>query len=83
MLVRNLRETKDPRKLRAYWEKGIYIVMQQKGNNIPVYEVKRETGLGTPRVLHRNLLLSCPYLVGESEDDQNRQKRQHSNASGE
>ena len=75
VLVRNLRETGGPGKLRAYWEKHIYIVMQQKGNNIPVYEVKHESGLRTPRVLHRNLLLPCPYLVDESEDDQNRHKK--------
>jgi hypothetical protein len=72
-LVRNLRETGGPGKIRAYWEKDIYIVTQQKGTNVPVYEVKRESGLGTPRVLHRNLLLPCPYLCDESEDDQDRE----------
>ena len=46
---------------------------QQKGTNVPVYEVKRESGLGTPRVLHRNLLLPRPYLCDESEDDQDRE----------
>ena len=50
VLVRNLRETGGPGKIRAYWEKDIYIVTQQKGTNVPVYEVKRESGLGTPRV---------------------------------
>ena len=49
VLVRNLRETGGPGKVRAYWEKNIYIVTQQKGENVPVYEVKRESGLGTPR----------------------------------
>ena len=71
--VRNLRETGGPGRIRAYWEKDIYIVTQQKGTNVPVYEVKRESGLGTPRVLHRNLLPSCPYLCDKSEDDQDRE----------
>jgi hypothetical protein len=48
-------------------------VTQQKGTNVPVYEVKQESGLGTPRVLHRNLLLPCPYLGDESENDQDRE----------
>ncbi|CAB4040755.1 Retrovirus-related Pol poly from transposon [Paramuricea clavata] len=73
VLVRNLRETGGPGKIRAYWEKDIYIVTQQKGTNVPVYEVKRESGLGTPRVLHRNLLLPCPYLCDERENDQDRE----------
>ena len=73
VLVRNLRETGGPGKIRAYWEKYIYIVTQQKGTNVPVYEFKRESGLGTPRVLHRNLLLPCPYLCDESENDEDRE----------
>jgi chromosome segregation ATPase len=36
VLVRNLRETGGPGKIRANWEKDIYIVTQQKGTNVPV-----------------------------------------------
>ena len=46
VLVRNLRETGGPGKIRAYWEKDIYIVRMQKGTNVPVYEVARESGSG-------------------------------------
>ena len=66
--MRNLRETGGVRKIRAYWEKDVYIVTQQKGENVPVYEVKRESGLGTPRVLHRNMLLPYSYLCDENEN---------------
>ena len=74
VLVRNLRETGGPGKIGAYREKDIYIVTQQKGENVPVYEVKRESRLGTPRVLHRNMLLPCPYLYDENEDEQGEEK---------
>lgn len=33
---------------------------------MPVYEVKPETGNGRSRVLHRNMLLQCSYLLVET-----------------
>ena len=45
VLVRNLRETGGPGKIKAYWKKDIYIVTKQKGANVPVYEVTRKSGL--------------------------------------
>ena len=57
----------DQEKLRSYWENEVHVVVEQRGNIIPVYEVRPESGAKKSRVLHRNLLLPCTYLpVDES-----------------
>lgn len=57
VLVRNMGERGGPGKLRSYWEKRIYVVLEQISDN-PVYVIHPE---GHPnarnRTIHRNLLL--------------------------
>ncbi len=62
VLVRDLSEREGPGKLRSFWENDIYVVVERKGPDSPVYEVESENGGRKNRVLHRNLLLPCDYL---------------------
>ena len=61
VLVKNIVEHGSPGNLRSFWEK-IYIVLNRKGPNAAVYEVRPEDQDGRERVLHRNLLMPCPFL---------------------
>lgn len=60
VLVRNLTPRGGPGKLRSHWEEVVHVVRESKG---PVYIVEPLNTAGRRRVLHRNLLLPCPYLV--------------------
>ena len=74
VLVRNLTVRGAPGKLRPYWEQEIYVVIQKR-KDMPVYEVKPETGNGRSRVLHHNLLLPCSYLPVETQLKSSRSRR--------
>lgn len=65
VLVRNMSERGGPGKLRSHWEEQVHIVVSQKGENSPVYEVKPERGTGRDRILHRNMLMPCHALLLE------------------
>ena len=65
VLVRNMTERGGPGKLCSYWEREIYVVTNKR-KEMPVYEVKPESGDGKTRVLHRNLLLPCSFLPVET-----------------
>ncbi|TKS65275.1 Retrovirus-related Pol polyprotein [Collichthys lucidus] len=77
VLVRNLTPRGGTGKLRSYWEDMIYVVKGRKGPDSPVYVVEPLQGTGRRRVLHRNLLLPCPYLVEEPEAGESNLKEEN------
>ena len=66
VLVWNLSERGGPGKLRSHWEGSIYITVNQKRPDSPVYEVKPEARNGPIWTLHRNLLFLCNTLPVET-----------------
>ena len=66
LLVKNVSERGGLGKLRSFWEDKIYAVDSRKGLDSFVYEVHPESDPSCKRVLHRNLLLPCPFLPYEA-----------------
>ena len=64
-LVRRLALPGGPGKLDSYWEQKIYVVLQRKRNDMPVYDVRPEDNSGRVRTLHRNHLLPCESLASD------------------
>ena len=64
--MKNVLERGGPGKLRSFWEDKIYIVDSRKGLDSSVYGVHPESDPNRKRVLHRNLLLPCPFLPYEA-----------------
>jgi hypothetical protein len=44
------------------WEEDPYLVISQPNQDVPVYKVQREDGVGRVRILHRNLLLPIGHI---------------------
>lgn len=62
VLIRNLIPREDPGKIQSYWEKQVFKVKEQKGDDSPVYQISPENGIEKDRVVHRTLLLPCGHL---------------------
>ena len=75
VLVRNVGRHEGPGKLLSHWEDNVYVVVCRKGNDSPVYEVRRERGNSKSRVLHRNLLLPCNSMRREEDLQSSNTKR--------
>ena len=56
-------------KLRSYWEEKVYIVVA-KDEDIPVYTIKPEVGVGTTQRVHRNNIMNCNLLLEDAEEAQ-------------
>ena len=56
-------------KIADKWERDPYKIISQPNQDIPVYKLQREDGVGKVRTLHRNLLLPIGSLpIGKEED---------------
>lgn len=75
VLVINLLEKGRPGKFRSFWEQEIYVVVKQINEETPVYEVRKRSGLGGIRRLHRNLLRQCNSLPVEPIDNDRKSRR--------
>jgi transposase InsO family protein len=61
VLVRNV-SIRGKHKLANKWEDEVHIVLEQPNQDIPVFVVKKESGTGRRRMLHRNMLLPINFL---------------------
>ncbi|XP_071821771.1 uncharacterized protein [Apostichopus japonicus] len=68
VLIKNTAPHLGPGKLRSHYEDKIHTVVSRQGDDMPVYKLQPEDGVGRNRILHRNLLMPCNYLCHENED---------------
>ena len=61
VLVRNL-SPRGMQKLADRWEPVVHLVLDQPDENIPVYKVQSEDGIGAVRTLHRDMLRPCGFI---------------------
>ena len=55
-------------KLANRWEDTVYVVVNARNGDMPVYEVRPESGVGPHRTLHRNMLLPCKLQAQNADD---------------
>ncbi|XP_078332152.1 uncharacterized protein LOC144625379 [Crassostrea virginica] len=66
VLIRNV-GLKGKNKLADKWARDIYIVINQPNSDIPVFQVKKESGNEKIKTLHRNMLLPISFIPRLSE----------------
>lgn len=66
VLIRNV-GLKGKQKLADKWAKDPYIVVDHPDTSIPVFVVRKESGNGRERTLHRNMLLPFSFIPVSSE----------------
>ena len=66
VLVKRLLDRGGPGILHSFWEDDVYVVARRPDPENAVYEVELQNGSGRKRMLHRNLLLPCPFLPYEA-----------------
>ena len=63
VLVQKMSERGGPGKLWPYWENEVHVLVEQKDKNIPVYEVRPESGAKkfsvTPKLAVALYVLTC------------------------
>ena len=74
VLVKRLLDRGGPGK---FWEDDIYVVARRPDPENAVYEVELENGSGRKQMLHRNLLLPCPFLPDEANTHNLRETHHH------
>ena len=63
MLYRN-RETGGTGKMRNFWDDRVFVVTE-KDENIPVYSIKPEKGVGTVTRVHRKYIMACNEIFSD------------------
>lgn len=69
VLLRNLTPSG---KLDNFWESDIYEVLSKPNADVPVFEIRRESGKGRTKMMHRNHLLPCPFPPSGSSQELSR-----------
>ena len=72
VLVRSV-NLRGKQKIADHWEEEVYVVTGMPNLDIPVFEVRREDGVGRTRTLHGNLLLPISGVPAAEERQRARQ----------
>ena len=81
VLFRNFERSIGTSKLKSYWDKEVYQVVEKKGDG-PVYCIQPLSG-GKLKTVHRNLLLPCSFLPISDRHEPKNEGGNGSNGNGE